>query len=136
MNNILSLTALMLLFGFACKPSQTIQSSEHLIQSIRFGSGGGFTGEYEEYELHLHDGIMKKSDQYLKTISQSQIKDLINSKEADILLNTHFDEPFNMTYFITLTTENVTNTLRWGDPELVPPAIATQLYDKLFELTK
>jgi hypothetical protein len=84
------------------------------IQTIRFGSGGGFTGEINGYELSREGqltAIHSGDTTFLKTVSQDQIKEILENAESikEIKLN----EPGNMYRFIEIDYDKGT-TIRWA----------------------
>lgn len=106
------------------------------ISAIRFGSGGGFTGEIKKYQLTLQGELSSIRDQdttFIKKISQEKAKDIIESAEA--IKDQEVDKPENMYRFIEIDYKQAaTNRLIWGfGYEHLPPQVDS-LYNKLTSL--
>ena len=106
------------------------------ISAIRFGSGGGFTGEIKKYELTLQGELSSIRDQdttFIKKISQEKAMDIIKSAEA--IKDQEVDKPENMYRFIEIDYKKAaTKKLIWGlGYEHLPPQVDS-LYSKLTSL--
>ncbi len=127
---ILSLIALVFVIS-SCGSNKFVSD----IQSIRFGSGGGFTGEIKKYELSpkgVLSTINNQDTTALKKISPASIKEIMTSAETikDIELN----KPENMYRFIEVDHGKSSNRLVWGmGYQELPPQVDT-LFNKLTNL--
>jgi hypothetical protein len=108
------------------------------IQAIRFGSGGGFTGEVKSYALSPQgqlSRIQKEDSTFLKTIPEAQTKEILKSAEAIRDIELH--EPDNMYRFIELDYgQAASDRWVWGLSYQNLPAEIDSLYKKLSAITK
>jgi hypothetical protein len=108
------------------------------IQAIRFGSGGGFTGEIKKYQLSPKGELSTISDQdtiLYKKISKASVRDIMTSAEA--IKSLKLNEPENMYRFIEIEyNKSSTNKLVWGLGYKDLPAQVDSLYNSLTALLK
>ncbi len=133
MAKFLALLAL-LLFN-ACTYQRAIKQTG--VQSISYGSGGGFTGAVVSYSLSL-DGQLSKTENNstmpVKVIGTKNVKALF--EEAAGLKDYTFNEPGNMYSFITIKTDTQSRYISWGMGSDRIDSRVTELYGQLMALTK
>jgi hypothetical protein len=107
------------------------------IQTIRFGSGGGLTGEINSYELSREGqltAIHSGDTTFLKTVPQDQIKEIL--KTAESIKEIKLNEPGNMYRFIEIDYDKGTTIrLVWGFEYQNLPSEIDAFYKKLEYLT-
>lgn len=125
------LTIILLLLFSSCMISKDIAKTE--IQEIKFGNGGGFTGEVIIYTLD-EDGLLKKSDSEIKSLKNNEIVDYF--KEAQKLKDYKYNEPENVYSFLEIKTKNKTNRIVWhlGSNNIDNKVV--ELYNNLLSETK
>lgn len=108
------------------------------IQAIRFGSGGGFTGEIKKYQLSPKGELSTISNQgkiFYKKIYITSVRDIMTSAEAIKSLELY--EPENMYRFIEIDyKKSSSNKLVWGLGHKNLPAQVDSLYNSLIALVK
>lgn len=133
MGRLLPLIAL-LLFN-ACSYQRAIKQTG--VQSITYGSGGGFTGTVVSYSLSA-DGQLSKTENsnpvQIKVIEARRVKALF--QEAGRLKDYTFNEPENIYSFITIKTDTQNRYISWGtSPDKVDSRV-TELYRQLMACMK
>lgn len=107
------------------------------------GSGGGFTGKYNQFKVY-DTGKVKKLNEATETyetyteIEKELITDYFTELEALNISERKFDHPGNMTFFIQVMLENELHTIKWGDIkypinnaiELYYEKVMTEIYKK------
>tara|TARA_Y100001956_G_C4044881_1_gene152297 strand:- start:317 stop:715 length:399 start_codon:yes stop_codon:yes gene_type:complete len=118
----------------SCASNKTVSD----IQAIRFGSGGGFTGEIKKYQLSPEGELSTISDQdtiLYKKISKASVRDIMMSAEA--IKSLELNEPENMYRFIEIDyNKSSTYKLVWGLGYKDLPAQVDSLYNSLTGLLK
>lgn len=108
------------------------------IQAIRFGSGGGFTGEIQTYALSSEGRLtsfQQADTTLLKTIPGNQTKEILESAEG--LRAIELNEPKNMYRFIEIDYRNSdSGRWVWGLQYQNLPEEIDAFYKKLTALTK
>ena len=108
------------------------------IQAIRFGSGGGFTGEIKKYQLSPEGELSTISDQdtiLYKKLSKASVRDIMTSAEA--IKSLELNEPENMYRFIEIDyNKSSTKKLVWGLGYKDLPVQVDSLYNSLTALLK
>lgn len=103
------------------------------IEEIKFGSGGGFTGEVKTYTLTADNKILEKE----KVIKQLSAKETLKFfKEAQKLKDYELNEPENMYSFLEIKTSGKTNRIVWAFGSTKVDAKAIELYKELMMLPK
>lgn len=103
-------------------------------ETIRFGSGGGFTGAVEGYELHGNKLSELNSSESFQLISDNEIVTI--NKHIAALGPLAFDEPANMYRFIELKLAGQEKMkFQWGVNKEVPKELQV-LFDTLIRLVK
>ena len=132
---------------FSCKTRQKDATQpkkmEKKIQydfSILFGSGGGFTGMYDDYVLKPNGKLYKldeeNPDQLLKTIEEEELE-LIFSKTKKLSLETlEVNEPGNITNYLGIKGQGKEHKIVWGNPGVPIPDNVMEVYTKLNELLR
>lgn len=125
------LTIILLLLFSSCMTSKDIAKTE--IQEIKFGNGGGFTGEVITYTLD-GNGLLKKSDSEIKNLKNNEVFDYF--KEAQKLKDYKYNEPENVYSFLEIKTKDKTNRIVWhiGSNNIDNKVI--ELYNNLLSETK
>src|SRR3972149_12196093 len=85
---------------------------------IRFGSGGGFTGQGNQYLIKNNGKVYKNINDSLILLNQinAQYIDSISNQLADMKFdNIKFLENGNMTYHIEVLTHKYENKVTWSD---------------------
>lgn len=92
-------------------------------QQLRFGSGGGIAGSFQEYlllangQIFLFELGFGKSDTFeLQALSKSDARILYKEMDSLRLHKYDFNYPGNMSYFIRQADEMTEHTVQWGNP--------------------
>lgn len=124
----------LLLFN-ACSYQRTIKQTG--VQSITYGSGGGFAGTVVSYSLFA-DGQLSKTENsnpsQIKVIEAHRVKALF--EEAGRLKDYTFNEPENIYSFITIKTDTQSRYISWGASSDKIDSHVTELYRQLMACTK
>lgn len=126
---------LLLLFA-SCKTASktaTVETYQTKIESIVFGSSGGFSGKANSFTLTKEGKIMKQ-DAELKTLDSAVRDELF--KEAEALLEFSFNEPKNMNSFLEIKTAGKSNRILWPQGSDKMDARVSGLHKKLMDLTR
>lgn len=130
---ILGLLALLTLNACSCQRPITQTG----IQSISFGSGGGFTGAVVSYSLS-GDGQLSKTESGnttpIKTIDAKRVSALFE-KAADLKGYT-FNEPDNIYSFVRIGMEGQEQLISWSPSTNTIDPRVTDLYGQLTALTE
>jgi hypothetical protein len=103
------------------------------IKEIKFGTGGGFTGEVRTYKLTAACKLFEKEKVLKKVESKKTMKLFIQAKELKEL---NFNEPENIYSFIEIKTKLRTNRIVWNYRSTTLDNKVIQLYNDLFKTTK
>lgn len=127
----LLVVSMFILFFTSCSTSKMLSDSE--IKNISFGSGGGFSGNINKYDLNNKGHLINSESSILKVN-----KDKLNSlyTQAENLLNYDYRTPRNIYNFITISTNSDTNHIVWGHEDLDVSIKVKQLYEDLQQLIK
>ena len=123
----------------SCNITGKIESTG--IQSLSFGTGGGFTNEIKSYTL-LPDGALwlynslSKDSTLIKKVSKSKVNNFY-SEALDLGLDTlHYSKPGNTYYFITINRKGVSNKTEWSAGQAGLPDGVLLIYNNLKEISK
>lgn len=120
---------------FACNGTKEIGGADVL--SIKFGTGGGFTGEVTTYEISS-DGHLnllgQNTNKFIKKINKQDVHQIFD--EAFVLKTYKFNEPGNIYSFLEILSKDTTNRITWGVGSTTLSTDVSKLYDKLISLTK
>lgn len=120
---------------FACNNTKEISGSD--FKSIRFGTGGGFTGEVITYELGS-DGQLNLLGQdktkFHKNLDKNVVKQIFD--DANAVKNYKFNTPGNLYSFLELVWQDSTNKITWSVGSSEVSIDVTKLHGKLISLTK
>jgi hypothetical protein len=94
-------------------------ATKRLDRSFIIGSGGGFTGAYEMFQVHSTGKIeLQNADgtsySHLKTLPSDSVNLTFSTLDALSLDDYQFSQPGNMTYIIEVAIDGETNTIQWG----------------------
>ena len=111
------------------------------IDSVQFGSGGGFTGLSTIYLLGS-DGKLMQTDEsmgrknivLIKTIDKEKVA--LFFEKANALKEYTYNSPDNMYSFIEMRFGEKTNKIVWGFDKTKVDSRAVTLYNELMELIK
>jgi hypothetical protein len=111
------------------------------INSISFGSGGGFTGAVTKYQINSKGEVveiktLEKTSHQLKKINKNELKTInkkINKLSGEQL---KFNHPGNLYYFIEFEKDKKKINITWGDPAFNEPKEVKELYEYLNTLIK
>jgi hypothetical protein len=113
--------------------ASTKSSDKVMTREIKFGSGGGFTGEVRTYTLTGDSRVLEKEKE-LKKIAVEKTLEIF--KKADLLKGYTFNKPENVYSFIEITDDNQTNRIVWAPgSELVDDRVV-ELQKDLISLIK
>jgi hypothetical protein len=104
------------------------------IDTIEFGSGGGFSGLYSTYFVDLNNRSIRKDDGEPRQLRNKHIRLLLRKCTKYDFFQVEFDRPYNFNHFIKITGNEKINHIIWGDPTLRPPIEVVELYEILGEL--
>lgn len=117
----------------SCASNKPISSE---VRHVRFGSGGGFTGEVIGYELS-HDGgmtlISHEDTTQFKTIKRQEINELFRIAESIEQINVM--EPSNMYQYIEVDYISSNKRWVWGKEFIDLPSEINSFYQRLSSLT-
>lgn len=141
MKFIVSLFFITLFFSSCaiCKRSQKASNNSasctiENFTEIAFGSGGGFTGSVEGYRV-LKNGRLMQGEKMIKTISKSQLKDLLTALESANINSIKINDPGNLYYFIALKNSSSEHRVVWNDLTKDASALKS-VYETLLLFTK
>ena len=103
------------------------------IDEIRFGNGGGFTGEIKSY-LFTADNKLLEHNEVLNKVDSRRTLALFNL--AKELKNYEFNEPQNVYSFIEIKTAEKTNRIVWWAGSVTVDKRVIELHNKLIAITK
>lgn len=106
------------------------------INTIEFGSGGGFTGVYKTFVLDLKDRTLSKEGEFVRNLSKKELKELYVSVTEGDVFKQKIDKPGNKTYFIHFKGKETNNKLSWGEAGYETSKELKALYDNLTILVK
>lgn len=125
---------------FACKSTKL--GPEHYKKSqLIFGSGGGFSGAYNEYIL-LDDGRLfqrnadKKSVTELKKVKSNMTDQVFNNVKTFGLDTYQHNQPQNLYYFLKYKTPKDSNNIVWSGKPENELGVANSIYKLLIAQTK
>jgi hypothetical protein len=98
------------------------------IESIRFGSGGGFTGVVKTYTLSSDSKVSEK-DKLITIIKKEETLAIFN--QAKELKDFEWNEPENIYSFIEIITKDKTNRIVWGGGSSKVDKKIVELYKNL-----
>lgn len=98
---------------------------------IRFGSGGGFTGEIKTYTLTANGKLLKINNKLIKI---DLLKTLAIFDEAKEIKDYSFYDPKNIYSFIEIKSKNKTNRIVWAFGSKKIDKRVIELYKKLMSL--
>ncbi len=112
-------------------------SSPKDFKEIKFGEGGGFTGAVTEYQIKVNGDIfinksLEKENRKIKTISNSELKNIENRYNKLSKESLSFSHPGNLYYFIEVDQTKIV----WGDPTFPEPLDIKELYNELQKIIK
>lgn len=117
------------------------KTPEVKIETIKWGSYGGFTGQRLEYSLskdgnvELYDSMKDQTAPFAKW-SQEATNQIFKDVDALEIQNMQFNQPGNMSYFLGVTLEEDRVDVIWGAAEKDPPAEVEAMYKRLNAKTR
>jgi hydroxymethylpyrimidine pyrophosphatase-like HAD family hydrolase len=108
--------------------------------SITFGSGGGFTGEINEYILEGNGNLFSHKSLsneiiFLKKIEFKHIKQIFKLAESNEIISYNLNETGNMTSFIKINkSDNQLNSISWPSGKTDLDTHLKELNTKLYNL--
>ena len=130
---LILITASLIINGCLANKAQT----SVLVNTIEFGSAGGFAGSVTKYSLESNGQLSKKQNGAtvpIKLISKKAVKDIF--KRARKLESYKFNAPDDIYSFITLKTEKSENSIAWGLASTKVNDNVVKLYNELMALTR
>jgi len=114
-------------------------SKKIVYDKIMFGRGGGFTGKYDDYFLGKNGNVYKKDPSTkaftkIKSLPGKQTKAIFKIIDDNKLFKLGFNNPYNMSSYIEIVKDSISNRIVWGNVKSPPPAAVTELFDKLMGL--
>jgi len=109
--------------------------------SISFGSGGGFTGAYNEFILNGKGNLSSikaftSDTSLIKKIDNKTLKKIFKALESKAIKNTTLNQSGNMNSFIKFYSNNkLIHSYQWADGA-IPPQEIKDLYQTLNTLTQ
>lgn len=130
MKAILFTPALCILFLMACKtPEFSLIGPK--TDYILFGSGGGFTGMWENGAITLQGNIYKSTShlspgldtnyQFVKKIGRKKVLKYFELADSCHFFDLKLKEKGSMTWQITIKKMEDIHTIQWSNPENPPP---------------
>ena len=143
MNYKTAIILLLVMISFSCKsPLELFQNYQGA--KISIGSGGGFSGEYNEYILLdngnlYHKNTLKNETVYLGSISDNEAKQIFNNYRELNFDKINLNSPGNISYYIKYEENDKNHKLTWANSSKIDPKIKL-FYDifrsKINALTK
>ena len=122
----------------ACNITGKIESTG--IQSLSFGTGGGFTNEIKTYTLlsdgalWLHNSLANDST-LIKQVSKNKVNKLFGNALALGLDTLRYSNPGNTYTFITTNKKGVSNKIVWSAGHARLPDGILSFYNNLKEIS-
>jgi hypothetical protein len=135
-----TLLILIIFTFFSCK-STLLPPDQYKQEQLIFGSGGGFSGAYNEYML-LDDGRLyergkdKTSLNQLKVVSSKITTQVFQNIRTFGLDKYKHNEPQNLYYFLEFKTPKDSNKIVWSGMPVNELGAANSIYKLLVEQTK
>ena len=111
-------------------------ASNKNFHQMKFGGGGGFTGEIKTYQLNSDGKVQEMKNgkiEDLKKIDKQKTRKLFEL--ANEIKTYQFNEPDNMYSFIEIDTKGASNKIVWGFGSVKVDKRAMELYNELMLLT-
>jgi len=130
----------LLTFFVCCKTTQ-LSPEQYDKAQIVFGSGGGFSGAYNEYTL-LDDGRLfqrnkdNKSNTEIKKVDKKITTQIFNNIKTFGLDQFRHNEPQNLYYFLKYRTPADSNKIVWSGKPENQLAVVNSIYKLLIDQTK
>lgn len=107
--------------------------------AIKFGSGGGVTGNKVEYEINpsgkvYKTGSLNGDKQLVGELKKKDITSVIEKMENVCNQDTSFTQPGNIYYFIEIDIENCQKKFVWGKVGYSAPNDILSTYNSLSEI--
>lgn len=114
----------------------TSKETTNTLQSIKFGNGGGITGQVTEYTINESGCVFlsaSPTDESNKIgcFSSSEMKDIHKNLEETDLSSINLNEPGNIYYFIELIYDKNSHKIVWGKNNQAPPQPVKDTYKYL-----
>jgi len=138
LKNIFLISAVIILFSGSCKIIAYKKYAQKL--NISFGSGGGFTGAYDEFLLNGKGQLssikpFSNDTSLLKTIDKKDFKNVFKTLESKLLQKIELNQVGNMNTFIKLYKNNqLIKSFQWADGA-TPSTELKELYNTLINFT-
>src|SRR5574343_312240 len=131
---------LFLIVMSACNSSKSSRE-KYKDWHVIYGSGGGFTGAIEQYEVNSKGNLYRISipgdTTFLKTISKTQRKELKRLIQSDTLGKLRYNNASNMSYFLYVRSKTGSlHNFQWNISEQQLPQPLFQLDSFLKTLNK
>lgn len=130
MNRLMILLNAFFLFAFSFSQTE--------VSSIRFGSGGGFTGSETVYSIdqsgqifNIHETLDGKNNTFLKFVGKKTAKPFF--QQAKELQDYHYNSPADTYSFIEFRGAESFNKIAWGDSAKVDARVLS-MYNNLMAL--
>lgn len=105
------------------------------IDSIRFGSGGGFSGEQKIYKVYKKHLFKVQGSSYTCSKLTRKDKQYIFDKGQEIISSkVQFQKPFNTYKFIEIYAKGLSSVMVWGDPSFELPIPIQEYFDRLIKI--
>ncbi len=124
-----------------CKSSDVLSPELFDKRKITFGSGGGFAGKMTKYCLLENGQLFGKNSnmeewQSMDTLKKDQVKQYFNQIENLQLLDLHFNNPGNWSYFITIEDGVKQHKIQWSMEQKPAQSNVLSFYNILNEQVK
>lgn len=127
------------LIQFNCQ-TKTIEEQKTSSFEIRIGSGGGFTGLFEGYDLHSngkveywqHYNAKKDSIYWTSRVEPDKIDSFQQQLILSGILENNIEEKGNMIYTVTYDTPDTSYYWTWSEQTRIP-AKFKKWYDEVFQ---
>ena len=96
---------------------------------IKFGSGGGFTGNKVEYEINPSGKVYKTES----LIRRKEVISILDNIENICKNDTSFKQPGNIYFFIDIDIEGCQKIFVWGEEGFSTPVRIQSTYQNLTE---
>jgi len=81
------------------------------VETVSFGSGGGFTGEMIKYTLN-RDGNIYRNGSFMKRVPKKEVNRLFGKLKQ--ISDYRYNIPNNMYNFLEINTKGKKNEIVWG----------------------
>lgn len=122
---------LALLVSFVFIFCSEIAHSKPSFDYIKFGAGGGFTGNSSGFIIKGNGDVYKwkkslqspVNEEFIKRLSKKKLRSIVKKIKKEKVFNMNYHEVGNYTYFMEYSVKGIVKTLSWTEEKETPAAI-------------